>query len=66
MTSNNYLYGMETPKKIMGRPAIDPATRKRNRAISLTDAQYAQLKELAHHAKTAGVSSYIVKVLGLA
>jgi len=57
---------METPKKKMGRPAIDPTTRKKNRAVSLTDAQYAMLEHLAKDAKEPGVSAYIVKVLGLA
>lgn len=54
---------METPQKKMGRPSIDPTTRKKNRAISLTDAQYAQLEKDAKEAGEPGVSAYIVAKL---
>ena len=57
---NGYNAKSGTGKSGAGRKRIDPAKRKRNRAISLTDAQYAQLKELAKAAGEPGVSAYIV------
>lgn len=54
---------MEPPKKKMGRPVIDPTTRKKNRAVSLTDAQYSKLEQLAKEAGEPGVSAYIVSQL---
>ena len=36
----------EQPKK-QGRPKKDPAKHKRNRTLSLTDAEYAKLRSLA-------------------
>ena len=54
---------METPKKKAGRPPIDPASLKKNRAVSLTDAQYAKLEQLAKEASEPGVSAYIVSQL---
>lgn len=52
----------DSPK--MGRPRKDPARHKRNRGISLTDAEYAELTRLATEANL-GVSEYIIKKLGL-
>lgn len=49
----------ESPKTRRGRPEVDPLHRKKNRAISLTDAQYERLKELAG-AKKLGVSAFII------
>ncbi|MBC6988951.1 hypothetical protein [Hymenobacter sp. BT491] len=53
----------ETPKRA-GRPFKDPATHKRHRAFSLTDAEYARLEELA---TAAGMkpSKYLVVTLKL-
>ena len=56
---------METPKNKAGRPSIDPATRKKNRAISLTDAEYAMLETFAKAAEQPGVSAFIVFAFGL-
>lgn len=53
-----------TDKPKMGRPTKDPARHKRNRGISLTDAEYAKLGKLAA-AENQGVSEYIIKKLGL-
>lgn len=52
---------METKKSNAGRPPIDPTTKKKNRAVSLTDTEYERLKLLAKEAKTAGVSAFLVK-----
>lgn len=53
---------METNTK--GRPKIDKAAQKKNRAISLTDGEYLKLKE---HAKQIGlgVSAYVIYKLKL-
>lgn len=49
----------------MGRPPMDPAKRKKNRAISLTDAEYNKLNQLAVEAGECGPSAYLVKNLKL-
>jgi hypothetical protein len=52
---------MDTKPK-MGRPEVDPAARKKNRAISLTDNEYERLKAKAKADKCASVSAYIIKL----
>jgi hypothetical protein len=57
---------MEEPtKRGKGRPAVAEANKKRNRAISLTDAEYERLVQLAHEAGEPGPSSFLVKKLKL-
>jgi hypothetical protein len=53
-----------TDKPKMGRPKKDPARHKRNRGISMTDAEYAKLSNLAA-GENRGVSEYIIMKLGL-
>lgn len=48
----------------MGRPEVDPASRKKNRAVSLTDREYEKLKAQAA-AEKLGVSAYIIKLAKL-
>ena len=48
----------------MGRPKKDPARHKRNRGISMTDAEYSKLSSLAA-GENRGVSEYIITKLGL-
>ncbi|WP_161806947.1 hypothetical protein [Hymenobacter sp. AT01-02] len=55
---------MEHPPRKQGRPTKDPARHKRNRGISMTDAEYAKLIELAT-AENKGISEYIITKLGL-
>ena len=50
----------------MGRPEVDAAARKKNRAISLTDREYARLKVKAKAAGAASVSAYIISLAKLA
>jgi hypothetical protein len=51
-------------KTKQGRPKKDPAKHKRNRGISMTDAEYLKLKNLAEAAEL-GVSEFIIQRLGL-
>ena len=53
----------EQPKK-QGRPVKDPARHKRNRGISMTDAEYQKLGSLAK-SENLGISEYIIVKLGL-
>lgn len=55
---------MEEKPKRQGRPPKDPARHKRNRGISMTDAEYQKLGELAA-AENLGVSEYIITKLNL-
>lgn len=50
----------------MGRPPVDERARKKNRAISLTDAEYEELQRQAFaHMPPIGVSAYVIKMLRL-
>ena len=55
---------MEEEPKRQGRPLKDPARHKRGRSISMTNAEYARLGELAAAANR-GISEYVVETLGL-
>lgn len=57
---------MEQPvKRGKGRPPVAEPNKKRNRAISLTDAEYERLVQLSVEAGEPGPSSYLVKKLKL-
>ena len=55
---------MLTTQRKAGRPAVPADRKKRNRAISLTDAEYAELVRQAEQSQR-GPSAYVVKQLRL-
>ena len=55
---------MEKEEPKAGRPKLDPALHKKNRAVSLTDKEYEKLKNLASEDRL-GVSAYVIKKLKL-
>lgn len=55
---------METTQVKAGRPVVPAERKKKNRALSLTDAEYATLQGKAALAGL-GVSAYVVKSLKL-
>ncbi len=55
---------MEKNTRKAGRPEVPVPLRKKNRAVSLTNAEYATLAQLAEAAGL-GVSRYLVKSLNL-
>ena len=65
MTCISYIYAMEKKKSNAGRPRMDEAVKKKNRAISLTDSEYKELSKQAKEAGEPGPSAYIVKKLNL-
>ena len=55
---------METTQRKAGRPEVPAERKKKNRAISLTDAEYYQLIRLADEMQC-GPSAYLIKKLRL-
>lgn len=54
----------EAERRAQGRPKKDPAKHKKNRGISMTDAEYAKLGKLAEAANM-GISEYVINKCGL-
>ena len=55
---------METTQRKAGRPEVPAERKKKNRAISLTDAEYGELLRQAE-AGNLGPSAHLIKVMRL-